>query len=207
MARNTSITGSNNFRWTIGDSNTSTYVDKPILKEFYGDSRCSDEFVTFFDLINIGTFTNFGFLNLQPTNIESFINYISEHFKWIDRKLKGQNPDIPTPEPSNGFYWYTGTTQPNTSNINTIGTSVTSKPSWPTSNPQSISVTNTTGVSSYIYYCFPAQWNVTIYDEDKKSEMTLATDSTFTYNNIEYIVLRQGRKTPNGSTKDFWVSC
>ena len=46
-----------------------------------------------------------------------------------------------------------------------------------------------------------------IYDEDKKSEMTLATDSTFTYNNIEYIVLRQGRKTPNGGTKDFWASC
>ena len=112
-----------------------------------------------------------------------------------------------SPASQTTYYWYAGTSQPNTSNISTIGTSVTSKPSWPTSNPQSISVTNTTGASSFIYYCFPAQWNVTIYDEDKKSEMTLATDSTFTYNNIEYIVLRQGRKTPNGGTKDFWVSC
>ena len=99
----------------------------------------------------------------------------------------------------NNLYWYAGTTLPNTSNISTIGTSVTSKPSWPTSNPQSMSVTNTTGASSFIYYCFPAQWNVTIYDEDKKSEMT--------YSGNTYVILRQGRKTPEGGIKDFWAVC
>ena len=150
--------------------------------------------------------------------------YTDSYLKWTIKNVNDNTPSNPndnTPSnpddntPSNPddtstiYYWYVGTTLPNTSNINTIGTSVTSKPNWPTSNPQSISVTvtNITGESLFIYYCFPTQWNVTIYDEDKESEMTLATDSTFTYNNIEYIVLRQGRKTPNGGTKDFWVSC
>ena len=109
------------------------------------------------------------------------------------------------PEPT--YYWYAGTTLPDASNINTIGTSETSKPNWTADNPQSLAVTNNTGVSAFIYYCFPTTWNVTIYDEDKTSEMLLVTDGTFTYNNVEYTILRQGRQTPNGGSKDFWARC
>lgn len=92
------------------------------------------------------------------------------------------------------YYWYAGTTLPTASNISTIARgSLTSKPSWTESNQQDCTVTNNTGESSYIYYCFPANWNVTFYDGNNFS-VGLSYVSNFTYNNINYKVERLGRK-------------
>ena len=113
--------------------------------------------------------------------------------------------NITDPEPT--YYWYAGTTLPDASNINTIGTSETSKPNWTADNPQSLAVTNNTGESTFIYYCFPTTWNVTMLDVNKSDELSMATEGTFTYNNVEYTILRQGRQTANGATKEFWAKC
>ena len=106
------------------------------------------------------------------------------------------------------FYWYAGTTLPTESNLEAIGNPLSSKPTtWTAENPQSVSATNNTGSSSYIYYCFPTNWNVVILDEDKVSEMLLADVSTFTVNNIAYTVKRTGRTISNGTTKPYYAKC
>ena len=85
------------------------------------------------------------------------------------------------------YYWYAGTTVPTAANISTINTgSSIYKPYWTAENPQSIDATNTTGGSSYLYYCFPTEWNVIVLDSDKTSEVSLAYVGTFIYNEIEY---------------------
>ena len=107
------------------------------------------------------------------------------------------------------YYWYTGTTLPDSTNINSIATeTLTAKPTtWTAANPKSIAATNNTGSSTYIYYCFPTDWNVTVLDQDKVSEVLLADVSTFTYNNIEYTVKRTGRTISNGTTKPYYAKC
>lgn len=107
------------------------------------------------------------------------------------------------------YYWYAGTTEPTASNLASIKTgSTTAKPTtWTASNPQSISATNNTSSSSYIYYCFPTSWNVTVLDEDKISEVVLANVSTFTLNGVEYTVKRTGRKVSSGTTKPYYAKC
>ncbi len=106
------------------------------------------------------------------------------------------------------YYWYAGTTEPTASNIASIKTgSVNSKPTtWTASNPQSISATNNTGSSSYIYYCFPTNWNVIVLDQDKVSEVSLADVSTFNLDGVEYTVKRTGRLIGNGTTKTYYAS-
>lgn len=106
------------------------------------------------------------------------------------------------------YYWYAGTTLPTENNLASIYTgSVTSKPTTWTDDPQSVSITNNTGSSTYFYYCFPTEWNVTIYDEDKVTEMALADVSTFTLNNVEYTVKRMGRKQGAGATQNLYAKC
>ena len=103
------------------------------------------------------------------------------------------------------YYWYYGTTIPTADNIASIAKgSSNEKPNW-TSNPQSVSITNNTGVATYFYYCFPTEWNVVIYDEDKVSEMALAYVSTFTLNNVDYTVQRMGRKQAAGATQNLYA--
>lgn len=104
------------------------------------------------------------------------------------------------------YYWYAGTTEPTTSNITSIGNSLSDKPTtWTAQNPKSIEATNDTGSSSYIYYCFPTNWNVVVLDSDKISEMLLADVSTFTLNNTQYTVKRTGRMISNGTTKPYYA--
>ncbi|MBR6894199.1 MAG: hypothetical protein IKN15_13365 [Bacteroidaceae bacterium] len=107
------------------------------------------------------------------------------------------------------YYWYAGTTLPDSTNINSIATeTLTAKPTtWTAANPKSIAATNNTGSSTYIYYCFPTDWNVTVLDLDKVSEVSLADVSTFTYNNIPYTVQRTGRLIPNDITKSYYAKC
>lgn len=106
------------------------------------------------------------------------------------------------------YYWYAGTTLPTENNLASIYTgSVTSKPTTWTDDPQSVSITNNTGSSTYFYYCFPTEWNVTIYAEDKVTEMALADVSTFTLNNVEYTVKRMGRKQGAGATQNLYAKC
>ena len=107
------------------------------------------------------------------------------------------------------YYWYAGTTVPTADNLASIKSgSMTAKPTtWTSDNPQSISATNNTGSSSYIYYCFPANWNVIVLDEDKVTEMALADVSTFTLNGIGYTVKRTGRLISNGTTKPYYAKC
>ena len=104
------------------------------------------------------------------------------------------------------YYWYVGTTEPTTSNITSIGNSLSDKPTtWTAQNPKSIEATNDTGSSSYIYYCFPTNWNVVVLDSDKITEMLLADVSTFTLNNTQYTVKRTGRIISNGTTKPYYA--
>ena len=106
------------------------------------------------------------------------------------------------------YYWYAGTIEPNENNITSIGNSLSDKPTtWTASNPKSIAATNNTGDSSYIYYCFPTNWNVVVLDSDKITVMTLADVSTFTLNNIEYTVKRTGRTVSNDTTKSYYAKC
>lgn len=101
-------------------------------------------------------------------------------------------------------YWYTGSEIPTASNISTIGTLETSMPHW---NLKSITATNNTGASSYLYYCFPIELNVTIYDADKATEVALASEGTFNYDGKTYIVKRTGRPVSNGTSKNYYASC
>ena len=104
------------------------------------------------------------------------------------------------------YYWYAGATVPTESNINSIATGFeTSIPNWSASNPQSIAATNNTSASTYLYYCFPTEWNVITLDVDKKTVMQLVNEGTFIYSEIEYSILRTGRKIAVGTTKNYWA--
>ena len=104
------------------------------------------------------------------------------------------------------YYWYAGDILPTESNLESIGNSLSSKPTtWTADNPQSIAATNNTGGSSYLYYCFPTDWNVTVLDSDKTSEVSLPSVSTFVFNGVSYTVLRTGRTISNGTTKNYWA--
>ena len=108
---------------------------------------------------------------------------------------------------SNKYYWYAGTTLPTASNISSIATgSETSNPNWTADNQQDCTVTNNTGEAAYMYYCFPADWNVEFYDENGFN-VGLAFVSNFTYNGIEYKVERLGRKQAIGATPTFFARC
>ena len=185
----------NGQRWELENS-TSESADAYICIPSSCNVIWKDENGNTIDLIDVSTF------------------YIYKHCYHKVQKLKnplgaGEKKYIYAYNGNEGanYYWYAGTTLPNASNINTIGTNETSKPNWTASNPQSLAVTNNTGESAFIYYCFPTTWNVTIIDGNKTDEMSMATEGTFTYNNVEYTILRQGRKTANGSTKDLWAKC
>ena len=107
-------------------------------------------------------------------------------------------------QPTTTYYWYVGTTLPTAANLLSIATgSATSKPDWST--PYSIAATNNTGESSYMYYCFPAEWNVMVLDSDRATEVALAQEGTITVNNITYNIQRTGRKISNGTSKDYYA--
>ena len=128
---------------------------------------------------------------------------VADIVKVIDIIAAAEQPQTTT------YYWYAGTTLPTESNLSSICTgSTTSKPTtWTAADPQSISATNNTGESCYIYYCFPTNWNVVVLDQDKVSEVLLANVTTFTLDNIEYTVLRTGRLIGNGTTKPYYAIC
>ena len=104
--------------------------------------------------------------------------------------------------PTTTYKYYVGTTEPKALKINSLGTTTT-KSEWST--VKSVSHTNASGVSSPIYYCFPTDWNMIFYDEDKVSEVALASVSTFTSNGVKYTVLKTGRNVSNGSGKDYYA--
>jgi len=103
------------------------------------------------------------------------------------------------------YYWYAGTTLPTADNLASIANGTEAeKPSW---NAQDISVTNNTGESSSIYYCFPAEWNVVVLDVDKVTTLQLPSEGTITVNDVSYVIQRFGRPVSNGTTKELYAKC
>ena len=113
-----------------------------------------------------------------------------------------------TPQPTVTYYWYAGLTLPESTNLADIANeSLNAKPTTWTSNPQSLSITNNTGADAYFYYCFPTEWNVVVYDEDKTTEMLLEYVSTYKLNGVEYTVHRMGRLQGEGATQNLYAKC
>lgn len=112
------------------------------------------------------------------------------------------------PQPTGTYYWYAGMTLPDETNLASIANeTLNAKPTTWTSNPQSLSITNNTEADAYFYYCFPTEWNVVVYGEDKVTEMALYYVSTFTLNGIEYTVHRMGRLQAAGATQNLYAKC
>ena len=113
--------------------------------------------------------------------------------------------DEPT---ENTYYWYAGLTLPDETNLADIANeSLSAKPTTWTNDPQSLSITNTTDESANFYYCFPTEWNVTIYDEDKTTEMLMEELPSFELNGITYTVLSMGRPQGAGATQNLYAKC
>jgi hypothetical protein len=124
-----------------------------------------------------------------------------EYLRQIISVIKDDNPisDEAT------YYWYAGIIIPTTANISNIATGRTNeKPYW---DAQNIKAVNTSNNSSYLYYCFPTEWNIKILDSDKVTEMSLTYIASFTHNNIEYIVKRTGRTISSGASKQYYAQC
>ena len=112
------------------------------------------------------------------------------------------------PQPAVTYYWYAGLTLPESTNLADIANeSLNAKPTTWTSNPQSLSITNNTGADAYFYYCFPTDWNVVVYGENKTTEISLYHVSTFTLNGVEYTVHRMGRQQGPGATQNLYAKC
>ena len=93
MARNTRATGLNNFIWEIGNSTIGAYVDSPILKEFHSSGRTQNgNYITFAELIDIGSFSNFGYLGDEDSNFSSQYNKnLIDFIRSVDNHLKDLN--------------------------------------------------------------------------------------------------------------------
>lgn len=112
------------------------------------------------------------------------------------------------PQPTVTYYWYAGLTLPDETNLASIANeTLNAKPTTWANDPQSLSITNTTDADAHFYYCFPTEWNVVVYDEDKTTEMLLEYVSTFKLNGVEYTVHRHGRLQAPGATQGFWAKC
>ena len=100
--------GSNNFKWEIGDNTTAAYVDSPILKEFHSTGRNqTGNTITFAELIDIGTFKNFGFLGLTDSNLNTTLqnhHTIIDFIQAVDNHLKDLNIKVTALEDGNSGY-------------------------------------------------------------------------------------------------------
>ena len=111
-------------------------------------------------------------------------------------------------QPQTTYYIYAGMTLPNANNLTSISTtSFTVKPTTWQNNPYSVAITNNTSEDAYFYYCFPTEWYVVVYGEDKTTEIALYHVSTFTLNGVEYTVDRMGRKQGPGATQNLYAKC